>query len=116
MLVGWRLWQPAFKFRLTGLMGYLKFGLFQMGDSTLNFFCSRADQLLVGTFLGAETLGFYSLASNLTLLPSSRINPIFTRVAFPIFAKVQDDIDRLKRGYMTVLRIVSVISAPILRS
>lgn len=114
MSVGWRLWQPTFKFGLTDLLGYVKFGLFQMGDSTLNFFCSRADQLMIGAFLGAEILGFYSVASNLTLLPSYRINPIFTRVAFPIFARVQGDTDRLKRGYMTMLRIVIVICAPIL--
>lgn len=64
--------------------------------------------------LGPVALGYYSLAWNLVILPSSKINPVLTRVAFPLFAGVQNEIERLRRGYMILLRVVSSINAPIL--
>jgi lipopolysaccharide exporter len=112
-IVGWRNWRPMFRFQRDDINGYLGFGLFQMGERTLNFLSSRADQLVIGIVLGPAALGYYSLAWNLTIQPVARINPILTRVAFPLLAQVQHQTDRLKRGYLGLLRVVSVINAPI---
>lgn len=113
-VLGWRDWRPGLRFRRADLPGYLGFGLYQMGTNSINFFNSRVDQLLLGILLGAQALGFYSLAWNLTIQPVTRINPILTRVAFPVFAKVQDDRPRLRRGYLLVMRLLSVVNFPIL--
>jgi O-antigen/teichoic acid export membrane protein len=47
------------------------------------------------------------------MLPIMRLNPIVTRVAFPVFSKVQHDIKRLKQGYLVALQILSLINFPI---
>lgn len=111
---GWREWRPGLRFRRADLRGYLGFGLFQMGENTVNYVNQRLDQLVIGTILGAEALGYYHLAFNLVVQPVARINPVFTRVAFPVFARVQDDAVKLKRGFMAMRQTLAAINAPLL--
>ena len=112
--IGVRRWRPRFHFRRDDLRGHLSFGLYQMARQTLVFIGSRVDQLIIGAVLGPTALGFYSLAWNLVIQPVSRINPILTKVAFPLFSKVQQDAARLRRGYMLLLWTLTLVNAPIL--
>jgi O-antigen/teichoic acid export membrane protein len=114
MGIGWRQWQPALHFARADLKGYLSFGLYQMGERSINYFNSRLDHLLIGSLLGAQSLGYYSFAFNLAIQPISRINPVLTKVAFPVFAKMQSDNESLKKGYCTVLRMLSFVNFPLL--
>ena len=111
---GWRRWRPALYFSIKDLKGYISFGLYQMGEKTVNYFNSNLDYLLIGSMLGAKALGYYTLAYNLILKPSTMINPIITRVAFPVFSKVQNDIGKLKRGYLKVLQLLSSVNFPMM--
>jgi lipopolysaccharide exporter len=111
---GWQQWPPMLRFRCADLDGFLGFGLYQMGERTLNFLTSRSDQILIGALLGSQALGYYSLAWNLIILPVNRINPVLTQVAFPLFAKVQNERQRLANGYMTLLRVLTTVNSPIL--
>ena len=114
IVYGWPDWRPGRRFRRHDLEGYLSFGLFQMGERTVNYLNERLDQLLIGALLGAEALGYYHLAFNLVILPVTRINPIVTRVAFPIFARVQDSTERLRHGFMTMRRVLAAVNFPLL--
>src|SRR5262249_36314737 len=83
-------------------------------ERSINYLSERLDQLLIGTLLGARSLGFYNFAFNLTGRPIWRINPILTRVAFPIFSAVQHDREKLRRGYLRLLSLLTTINAPLL--
>lgn len=85
-----------------------------MGEKTANYIISNLDYLLIGSLFGAKSLGYYTLAYNLILKPSTMINPIITKVAFPVFSKVQNDIDRLRRGYLKVLQLLSSVNFPMM--
>lgn len=111
---GWKKWRPLLHFSRQDLKGYIGFGLYQMGEKSINYFNSNLDYLLIGSLLGAESLGYYNLASNLVLRPSSMINPIVTKVVFPVFSKVQNDIDKIKRGYLKVLQLLALTNFPIM--
>ena len=112
--LGWKEWRPKLHFKRSDLRGYIGFGLYQMGEKSINYFNSRIDQLLIGTLLGAQALGYYSLAFNLVIQPIAKINPILTRVAFPVFAKIQTDTKLLRRGYIMVIKVISMINFPLL--
>ena len=112
--VSWRSWRPRLHVAMRGLGNYLDFGVWNLLDQTVNFMSSRMDQLMIGAVLGAEALGYYNLAWYLVIMPTSRINPVVTRVAFPVFARVQDDIARLRAGYLQILRVLAYINFPIL--
>lgn len=105
---------PSTRFRWNELSGYLTFGLERTGAMTINFVNSRLDQFLIGLFLGPTLLGFYNMAFNLVVYPVGLINPILTRVAFPVFAQVQNDLPRLKRGFFSMQSTLMTINAPLL--
>jgi lipopolysaccharide exporter len=114
VIIGWRAWRPMLRFRREDIRGYLGFGLYQMGERTLNFLSSSVDQLVIGIMLGPVALGYYRLAWSLIIQPVSRINPILNRVAFPLFVQVQHQNERLKHGYFSLLHVLSSINAPLL--
>ena len=107
-------WIPSLVFRLEPIKDYLSFGAYVLGSHVVNFFASRSDQLIIGTVLGAEPLGFYAMAFNLVVRPTTLVNPVITQVAFPVLAKVQGDTDRLKAGYLRMLRILTAVNGPVL--
>lgn len=111
---GWGNWRPRLHFATQNLKGYISFGLYQMGEKTVNYFNSNLDYLLIGFLLGAKALGYYTLAYNLVLRPLQMINPVITRVAFPVFSKMQNETDRLKRGYLKVLQLLSTVNFPMM--
>lgn len=112
--IGWKKNSPKLHFSRSDLHGYIGFGLYQMGERSINYFNSHLDQMLIGSILGAEALGYYNLAFNLVVFPSLKINPILTRVAFPILARIQSDNHLLKRAYLLVLEALSTINFPFL--
>ncbi len=107
---GWCQWKPDFQFSKKDLHGYISFGLYQMGEKTANYINSNLDYLLIGSLLGVKALGYYTLAYNLIIRPSSSINPIITKVAFPVFSIIQNDPDNLKNGYLKVLQLLSMVN------
>lgn len=111
---GFRNWRPGFHFSSRDLRGYLSFGLYQMGEKTINYLNSNLDYLLIGSMLGAKSLGYYTLAYNLIIKPSTMINPVITKVAFPVFSRVQNETDRLKKGYLKVLQLLSTVNFPMM--
>lgn len=91
----------------------LRFGYFQLGERILNFAGWNLDKIIIGKLLGHRDLGIYSVAYQLVMRPFSVLNPIFTRVSLPIFAKIKNDDARLRRGYLDVVRIIGLISFPV---
>jgi O-antigen/teichoic acid export membrane protein len=112
--IGFRRWRPKLRFKKEDIRGYVGFGLFQMGEKSINYFSANVDYLIIGRCLGADVLGVYTLAYQLVVVPLTKINPILTRVAFPIFAKIQNDTDLLQRGFLAISRMLAYISFPLL--
>jgi O-antigen/teichoic acid export membrane protein len=111
---GWKLMQFTLHIKFSSIKRYLNFGLNLMAGNIFNFINSRIDQILVGSLLGTQALGYYSMAFNLVLQPISKINPILTRVAFPVLTRFKDEPERLKSGYLNMLNMVATINAPLL--
>lgn len=88
---------------------FLRFGAFRVGDDLLNYLNMQMDVLVIGRLLSAETLGAYFVAKQLLFRPMQLINPIFTKVALPAFARVQNDIEALKSGYLQLVQALTII-------
>jgi PST family polysaccharide transporter/teichuronic acid exporter/lipopolysaccharide exporter len=105
---------PKWHFSWSDVSGYLSFGIYRVGATSVNFFNSRIDQMLIGVLMGPKILGYYTIAVSLVLQPIQKLNPVLTQVAFPVFSRVQDDIARLKRGYLQMINFLMLVNAPIL--
>lgn len=112
--VGWRFFKVKRRFRLADLRGYLAFGAHQIGERSLNQLAMNIDYVLVGRVFGPAALGVYSVAFEVASLPTRILNPVFTRVALPVLARVQTDAAALTRGYLQLSRLLALIQFPIL--
>jgi O-antigen/teichoic acid export membrane protein len=113
-VVGWKRWRPILRLRFGDLRGYMKFGLYQMGERTLNELTANIDYLLIGRFLGSVALGLYSVAYQLVVFPFQRINPVLTRVAFPVFSLRQDDDEAVSKGFCQLSEMLVFLVFPLL--
>lgn len=113
-IVGYRKWKPGFYFNYKEIKEHLRFGIYSVGDNVLNFFSSNLDYIIIGGVLGAKALGFYTLAYQLVIFPISKLNPIITKVAFPLFSTMNRNKENLRKGYLNILDIVSSINFPLL--
>jgi O-antigen/teichoic acid export membrane protein len=114
IFLGLKIKKPTFNFSLKSTKPFWSFGLYQMGEQTINYFSANIDKILIGKFLGMEAVGYYNLAWRLIIYPLTHINPIINRVAFPVFSKLQDNKAALSRYYCLSIHFLSLITVPIL--
>lgn len=111
--IGLQLHRPRFVYHHNEITSFFTFGLYQMGQNSIVYFNNQFDVILIGKLLGTEALGIYSLTKQLVMRPTQLINPIITNVTFPIMAKIQDDLPRLKSIYLKIINYLSSINFPI---
>ncbi|HLA45490.1 MAG TPA: lipopolysaccharide biosynthesis protein [Aggregatilineales bacterium] len=105
-------WVPQFRFytdRAKELWGY---GVHILLFELLNVVLEQADQLLIGTMLGALQLGYYAIAAKIPEMVIANFSLILTRVIFPTFAKMKDDLDQLTRGFLMTTKYTAFVTIP----
>lgn len=105
--------KPEFTYKHREIKGFINFGMFQMGERSINYFNSQFDVILIGKLLGTEALGVYSVAKTLVMKPALIINPIITKVTFPIMSTIQEDTKRLKDIYLKTINYLCSVNFPI---
>ena len=101
-------------FRYAEVSDSFRFGLYQLGDRIANYLWSNLDYLLIGRMLGAGALGYYRLAYETALRPLSLVNPIFNSVAYPLFARKQNDLEAMRRGYLDMISSIAFLVMPLM--
>ncbi|PKN26923.1 MAG: hypothetical protein CVU64_16895, partial [Deltaproteobacteria bacterium HGW-Deltaproteobacteria-21] len=107
-------WRPRLLFSKRAVADLMGFGLNMTGFQIVNYFARNVDQLLIGRFLGAQSLGYYAMAYKLMLFPVQNISWVITRVMFPAFSKIQKDLPRVAENYAKMVRYVSLTTFPMM--
>lgn len=106
--------KPALIYNHKELKGFYGFGLYQMGERSVNYISANVDKLLIGKLVGMGATGFYNMAWQLIIFPLRKINPIVNKVAFPVYSKVQNDPVALNRYYSFNVKALSIVTMPLL--
>ena len=106
-------WRPKWRMKFDDVRSFLGFGGALVAGNIVNQFNTTIDLLLGGRLLSATQLGLYSVPRSLTLQAQFVVNPIITRVAFPLIAEVQHDIARVRSIYLQALNMTASTNAPI---
>jgi PST family polysaccharide transporter len=116
VIILWKIsaWRPSLKFSFAHFKELFGFGGHVVGSRVLNYIDSNMDYLVVGKLLGTSALGYYTFAYHLITFPLHKISMIVTRVTFPAFSTIQDDNDTLRKGYLKVVRYISLITFPMI--
>lgn len=104
-------WLPPI-FAVRGSWRLLKYGLTVTGDRLMNFVYAESDKIIVGKFLGNSLLGIYAVAVTLASIPMEKVLPIITHVSFASYARIQHDMDRIRRNLLRATRAVSFAGFP----
>ncbi len=95
---------PRFVLRFHRVRDMVSFGLYATGSRLLYNFYINADYLIVGKVFGAEALGIYTLAYRLISDPVKALANIINQVAYPAFARLQNQRERLRKYFFVIAR------------
>ncbi|MDH7486516.1 MAG: MOP flippase family protein [Anaerolineae bacterium] len=107
-------WRPSRAWSGAAFGELFGFGANVVGERIANYLNNNLDYLLVGRLLGEAALGYYSFAFQLVMLPLTRVSILISRVTFPAFSLVQDEEERLQRGYLTTVRYIALLTFPLI--
>ncbi len=89
------------------------FGKWILGSSILSFAGEHIDDIFVGRVLSATALGFYQMAYRISNMLETEITNVISSVAFPAYAKIQNQQTRVRKAYFRIMRLIFAISLPI---
>lgn len=104
--------RPNLSFDKTYLSKILDRGKWVTLSGIFNYLYQNFDNIVVGRVLGAYSLGLYQMAYNISILPITEISDVVSRVTFPVYTKISEDKERLKKAFTKTLISVSVLSIP----
>lgn len=107
-------WRPKPVFSKQALRQILGFGVYDTMQNTLVTLTKNIDYLIIGKIVGAAPLGFYTLAFTLTDTFRQQIMGVLNKVMFPIYGKVQTDIPKVKKYYLSVVRLNTAVTAGVM--
>lgn len=106
-------WLPGFCFKLKEIKAHLIFGIYMVASNLVNIVSMQLDVWVLGRYVGSKSLGEYSIARDLNFRVVNLFNPIATKVALPLMAKVQEEANILKDVYLKVLAVTAAVNFPI---
>ena len=84
-----------------------------MGADLVRYMSENSDKFLVGRYLGATQLGFYSLAYRVLQMPLLMMQQA-GRVILPTFSRLQDDRERLAHIFLKSTESTALITCPLM--
>lgn len=107
-------WRPRLLFSWKEVKSVCSYSLNLTGFTVFNYFARNADYILIARYLGAQNLGYYTLAYRLMLYPLQNVTSVIGRVLFPVFSQIQDDNTRFRRVYLKICSSISLITFPMM--
>ncbi|RPH30289.1 MAG: lipopolysaccharide biosynthesis protein [Bacteroidales bacterium] len=99
-----------FHFKISEINPFVKIGIYNTLGQLVDYFTQNLDVLIIGRMLGTEVVGVYNLAKDLASKPMVFVSPIISRVEIPFLSKVQRFPTVLKKVFIHVLEMNSMIT------
>jgi lipopolysaccharide exporter len=106
-------YRPWMRIDKSQVQDMFRFGKWIFFSSIVFFLCSTGDQIFVGRLLGVAALGFYQMAFGFSNLATTEITHMISRVTFPAYSKLQNDLPRLREAFLRVLKFSAFFAFPI---
>ena len=106
-------YRPWFSRQMGQAKELFAFGRWVYLTRVLNFVSNQADSVMLAKLLGPVTLGFYQMAQRTSSVPLMEIPRGVSTVAFPVYSKLQDNLEKLRRAYLRTIEAVASLSLPL---
>lgn len=116
LLVSWRStrWLPSFEFDLRSLAPLLRFSSSLLATNLVGYANRNVDAMLIGRYVGAISLGHYSMAIQIMLYPLQQVSSAIVKVLFPTLVRISDDLPRLRSAYLRANATISLLTFPLM--
>lgn len=105
-------WRPGFPSRRSGAGSMLKLGGGITAFNILNYLTRNSDNVIVGYALGSTSLGIYSKAYSLLMMPMQQINGPVGNVMIPALSRLQDEPERYQRAFLRAIGVLAFLGIP----
>jgi O-antigen/teichoic acid export membrane protein len=106
-------WRPPLHWRYHEFAELFRFGWPLIWRRIFDYVTAFGDQFLVGYVFGPAALGIYVLALRLARWGTRNVGLVFERVAFPLFARSQGDLERGRRAVLGAVRAQALVTFPL---
>lgn len=105
--------RPSFILDIDKVKKLFRFGKWVFISSILVFLFNQGDDFFVGNLLGVTALGFYQMAYKISNMPATEITHMISKVTYPAYSKIQDNLPRLRDAYLKILKLTAFLSFPV---
>ena len=103
-------WKPTFRFSGKSFRELFSYGSNVLVTGLLDTIFKNIYFPVIGKGFGTATLGQYTNSEKYSNVTSTNLSQVVQRVSFPVLSKVQEDDERLKRVFRTILKVVMAVS------
>jgi lipopolysaccharide exporter len=103
-------YRPRFSLDARGEL--FRFSRWLFLNNTLGFLYHRAADFILAKAAGPAGLGFYSVAYEISTLPSSELVAPIHRAIFPGYARLSNDIVGMRHGFIKVIAMIALLITP----
>lgn len=107
-------WMPGLPARHVGLSRMVHIGGHLTASKLVEYVGKNLDNVLLGRFWGAASLGLYTRAYTLMTYPILLVSQPMARVTVPVLARLQHDPPRMRQAYLRVLKMIALVSFPLM--
>lgn len=105
-------WIPQLQFYADRARSLWDYGFHILAFQMISIALDQADQLLIGTLLGATQLGYYAIAARIPEMVIANFSLVLTKVLFPTYAKLKDDRARLTSSFLLTTKFTAFATVP----
>ncbi|KPJ54339.1 hypothetical protein AMJ39_00955 [candidate division TA06 bacterium DG_24] len=105
--------RPRLRFKWQTARRLVGYGNIALLDNILIFLLMTFDRAAIGRILGVKPLGYYDFAYRVANLPATRVTRVVSNVMFPVYSRLQRDVNELKQTYLQTIRYLAIIVVPV---
>ncbi|HEY0894881.1 MAG TPA: lipopolysaccharide biosynthesis protein, partial [Cellvibrio sp.] len=105
--------RPGLPSRRSGVRELLRFGVNITAFEFVNYFHRNLDNIVIGRFCGPASLGLYSRAYSLLMLPINSIRGPINSVGFPALSKLQNNPVEFRNYFRKATCFLALVSMPL---
>jgi len=113
LLVFYAKWLPTLQFQLASARDVLLHGVHLLGSGITSYLRNTLDIVIIGRALSTKDLGEYGMAQTILYSPMHLVSSTISRVIFPLLAKVQDDLGKVRSAVLKATSWTALLVFPL---
>lgn len=99
--------QPTLKYSKKKIFEIVRFGKWVNLTGIATYVSNEGDDFFVGKLLQTTSLGLYRGVYKIAILPLTEIAQVSTQITLPVYSKIADDKDRLRKAFNKIVLSMS---------